>query len=259
MGITRRHLLLSGVGVAAIGTLTALAVRTVTRTPVDDLDYPVTAVHRMGKIRTPENTLTAARTSVGEHPGVILECDVHALRDGTLVVIHDDTIDRVAHGGKTGRVKDMSVSQWRALRINHPTGGTPAPALFLDELLEEYGDSDQILLVEMKAPQARDQFIEMVWPYKGQAIVQSFDDTMTSIFTRAGLNALQLVSGTSNPTIIDDVYAIGMHKDRINQQTASRITGAGARLWAWGAGLVSSDPAYVRLGVDGFLVDDPTH
>lgn len=153
----------------------------------------------------------------------------------------------------------MCRSGGRCVSTTPPGGGTPAPALFLDELLEEYGDSDQILLVEMKAPQARDQFIEMVWPYKGQAIVQSFDDTMTSIFTRAGLNALQLVSGTSNPTIIDDVYAIGMHKDRINQQTASRITGAGARLGAWGAGLVSSDPAYVRLGVDGFLVDDPTH
>lgn len=257
MGITRRRLILSGAGVAAIGALTALVVRDRTRTPVAELEYPAAAVHRLGKVRTPENTLAAARTSLRERPGVILECDVHALSDGTLVVNHDETIDRVASNGESGRVQDMTADQWRALRIEHPDGGASEPALFVDELFAEYAETGQILLVELKAPQAMDQFIDAVRPLRGQIIVQSFDDEVTRSFTRAGLSALQLVSGTSHPDVVDGVYAVGMHLDRISHETASRITATGAHLWTWGAGLVAHDPEYTRLGVEGFLIDDP--
>lgn len=68
---------------------------------------------------------------------------------------------------------------------------------------------------------------------------------------------VQLVSGTSYPTIVDGVYAVGMHKDRLNAETAKRITDTSAHLWTWGADLKVNDPAYLKLGGDGFLVDDP--
>ena len=113
-------------------------------------------------------------------------------------------------------------------------GGASEPALFVDELFAEYAETGQILLVELKAPQAMDQFIDAVRPLRGQIIVQSFDDEVTRSFTRAGLSALQLVSGTSHPDVVDGVYAVGMHLDRISHETASRITATGAHLWTWG-------------------------
>lgn len=47
----------------------------------------------------PENMLTATRALVRDHPGAMLEFDVQALSDGTLVAFHDEEVDRLASGG----------------------------------------------------------------------------------------------------------------------------------------------------------------
>lgn len=221
------------------------------------VDYPAVAAHRCGAALYAECTLTGAKAVNETDPDVILEFDVQQLKDGTFVIIHDDTIDRVAAGGKTGKVADMTTAQWKQLRIKSPNGGDPAPATFLSDMLDEFGHTDTIMMIELKAPNV-DKFIETLWPYRGQVIAQSFDDTVTSRLARSGLSTIQLVSGTSTPTIVDGVDAVGMHKDRLNTTTAKRITDTGVKLWTWGASLKISDPAYLKLGVDGFLVDDPT-
>lgn len=226
-------------------------------TSLDRINYPAVAAHRCGAALYAECTLTGAKAVNNADPGVILEFDVQQLKDGTFVVIHDDAVDRVAAGGETGKVANMTTAQWKQLRIKSPSGGTPAPATFLSDMLDEFGGTDTILMIELKAPNV-DKFVEILWPYRDQVLTQSFDNNVTSRLARSGLNTIQLVSGTSYPDVVDGVYAVGMHKDRLNADTAKRITGTGARLWTWGASLKINDPTYLNLGVDGFLVDDPT-
>lgn len=61
--------------------------------PLLSLDTPVVIAHRGGAGLRPENTMTAFEHAVSLGVDAV-ECDVHLARDGEVVVIHDDTLDR---------------------------------------------------------------------------------------------------------------------------------------------------------------------
>lgn len=78
---------------------------------------PVRAVgHRGAAAVAPENTLPGVRhaVAVGAH-GV--ELDLQCSRDGELVVIHDETVDRTTDG--SGAVGEMTVGELRELDAGH--------------------------------------------------------------------------------------------------------------------------------------------
>ncbi len=68
--------------------------------------------HRGASDDAPENTLSAFRRAV-ELKADWFECDVTSTKDGRLVVIHDDTVDRTTDG--TGRVVDLTFDELRRL------------------------------------------------------------------------------------------------------------------------------------------------
>lgn len=69
---------------------------------------PLIEAHRGDSHNAPENTLSAFERAF--RLGVPwIELDVHPARDGTLMVIHDDTVDRTTDG--SGAVCDLSVEQ----------------------------------------------------------------------------------------------------------------------------------------------------
>ena len=64
---------------------------------------PQLIAHRGGPVYAPENTLSAFRNAI--ETGIDwLEMDVQMTKDGTLVVIHDESVDRTTNG--SGNVKD---------------------------------------------------------------------------------------------------------------------------------------------------------
>ncbi len=67
---------------------------------------PLSVAHRGHSIAYPENTLEAYRKAI-ELGVEMIECDVNITSDGTLVMMHDPTLDRTTTG--TGRV---SASTW---------------------------------------------------------------------------------------------------------------------------------------------------
>ena len=73
--------------------------------------------HRGGAGQWPENTLFAFQNAI-ESGADALEFDVHATRDGELVVIHDATVDRTTDG--SGRVDEMTWAALRELEIDDP-------------------------------------------------------------------------------------------------------------------------------------------
>ncbi len=94
-------------------------------------EAPVIFAHRGGGGLGPEATLPvllAAHTDLH----AVVEFDVHRSRDGRLVVIHDETVDRTTNG--TGRVVDLDLASLQALDAGHCAlpgqgDGTAAPAL----------------------------------------------------------------------------------------------------------------------------------
>jgi len=96
------------------------------------LDQPCAnaIAHRGGGLEAEENTLPAFARSVAlgyTH----VELDVHATRDGVVVVHHDPTLARM-----TGDARAIADLDWAELRAIHTHGGAGIPRL--DALLEEF-------------------------------------------------------------------------------------------------------------------------
>lgn len=75
--------------------------------------------HRGASGYAPENTIEAFRLAA-EQGADGVELDVQMTKDGQLVVIHDESIDRVSNG--TGLVKDYTLDELRRFNFNktHP-------------------------------------------------------------------------------------------------------------------------------------------
>ncbi len=79
--------------------------------------------HRGANVFRTENTMAAFRLAA-EQGADGIELDVQLTRDGVLVVLHDETVDRVWDGN--GTVKDFTYPQLRELRVREQTGGKRA-------------------------------------------------------------------------------------------------------------------------------------
>ena len=100
------------------------------RHPYLDVPGPIAFAHRGGGLEAPENTLASFAHSVGLGYRYI-ETDVHATRDGVLLVFHDDTMDRLT--GLPGRPGDYAWDELRDARIQ---GAEPIP--LLEEVMERW-------------------------------------------------------------------------------------------------------------------------
>ena len=255
----RKRILFVFLVVVAVTSLLASVFTVASRSedtgPAVNIDYPTIAAHRGGKALHPENTLTAFKATAENHPGMPLEMDVMALKDGTLVLSHDTTVDRVAVNA-TGKVADMTRTQWARLRIKHPNGGAPAPASTLDEVVTEFEDTNTPLVIELKAPTAIDQFTETLWPIKDQVIVQSFDTKIASRLARSGLHTLQL-SGELPDPIVKGVEHVGISNKNVTKQFVDNAHNQGVKVWVWGDDVTASMLDTDTRGVDGFIANNP--
>lgn len=105
--------------------------------------------HRGFSAAAPENTLAAFKAAI-EAGADGFELDVHMTKDGELVVIHDEMVDRTTNG--KGWVKDLTLSDIKVL----DAGSWFSPQFAqekvptLGEVLELVGDTDHIVNVELK-------------------------------------------------------------------------------------------------------------
>ncbi len=116
---------------------------------VTDKPYvPLVWAHRGASGYAPENTLEAFELAVKLGADGV-EFDVQYTKDGEIVVIHDESVDRVSNG--SGLVSQMTLEQLRQLNFNktHPEYGfCKIPTL--DEVLELFKPTDLILNIELK-------------------------------------------------------------------------------------------------------------
>lgn len=73
-------------------------------------------IHQGGETETPSNTLFGYHDGLSKG-GDMIELDVHASKDGQLVAIHDDTVDRTTDG--RGRVAALTLARLRRLDAAH--------------------------------------------------------------------------------------------------------------------------------------------
>ena len=150
--------------------------------------------HRGNAAHAPENTLESFRQAVAL--GVdALEMDVHLTGDGTVVVIHDSTLDRTTD--RSGRVDRLSLGEIQDADAGArftPDRGATWPYLdygitvpTLDDVLVSYPDTP--LLIEIKtaaASRATRRVIEERGAV-GRCIVASFDWRALEAFSGSGI------------------------------------------------------------------------
>jgi glycerophosphoryl diester phosphodiesterase len=104
--------------------------------------------HRGASGHAPENTLEAFRLAM-DMGADGFELDVHLSKDGQLVVIHDETVDRTTNG--TGLVRDLTLEQLKELDASNGMAayrGAKIPTL--GEVFDLVRGTHHIVNVEIK-------------------------------------------------------------------------------------------------------------
>lgn len=126
-----------------------------------DIPMPNIWAHRGCSMKYPENTLEAFEAAAKISGITGIELDVQLTSDNELVVIHDETVDRVTNG--TGNVKDFSLKTLKALKIGAGDKQyTTIPTLKeVLELLKPYCEKNGLLInIELKTSVVRYEGIE---------------------------------------------------------------------------------------------------
>ncbi len=97
----------------------------------------------------PENSIAAIEATGRAIPGAVLEIDAVLTRDGKLVLMHDETLERTSTG--RGKVSDLTFAEVRAARLEATDGTvTDAPPPTLREALDAAGRVGAIASIDLK-------------------------------------------------------------------------------------------------------------
>ncbi|QFF97807.1 glycerophosphodiester phosphodiesterase [Psychrobacillus glaciei] len=144
--------------------------------------------HRGSAGTLPENTIASFRaTAILPVHGV--EFDVHMTKDGELVVIHDESINRTSNG--KGFIKDMTLAELKSYDFGEwfstKFKGEKIPTL--REVLYVFKDTHHHLNIELKSDVfpyegMEDKVLEMLKEYRleRRVVISSFNHEMVSNF-----------------------------------------------------------------------------
>lgn len=142
---------------------------------------PIIYAHRGAKAYAPENTMAAFKLAIDmESEGI--ETDVHLSKDGYLVLIHDEKVNRTTNG--KGYIKDMTLEEIKRLdagvKFSEKFKGEKIPTL--EELICLIKNTDIILNIEIKNniinyPGIEEKVVKLIKKYKieKRVIVSSFN------------------------------------------------------------------------------------
>ena len=120
----------------------------------------------------PENSMAAFRRAV--EYGLPSEFDVHLIADGSLVIFHDDDLERQT--GVKGSIEAYDITNLRKLRLE----GTDEKIPSFDEVLDLYEDTGLPLLIELKSVKGNYKALagavaKRLDSYRGEYVIESFD------------------------------------------------------------------------------------
>lgn len=144
--------------------------------------------HRGCSQRYPENTLLAFEKAAAIRNLTGIELDIQLTRDGEMVVIHDERVDRTTEG--MGYVKDYTLAQIKKLHIyadDHPTQQIPTIEEVLDflepRLKMEMGGAHENGAMECPGLRLNIELKNSVCPYEGM------EEKIAELVQRRGLQA----------------------------------------------------------------------
>lgn len=235
--------------------------------------------HRGASGYAPESTMAAYQLAVRMNVDYI-ELDLQMTRDGHIVIMHDETVDRTTDGH--GAIKGMTLAKLKSLDAGswfnsaHPEYARPEYAgervPTLREIFQEFGEETMYLL-ETKSPADYPGLEEKAWSlikeFKLQHRVafQSFSKKSLQKLRKRSPNVLlfQLIWYNHPSTItrskINDIkrYAngIGANFGNVNEEYARKVKEAGLLFYPYTINYESNMDVALQWGVDGIHTDYP--
>jgi len=221
--------------------------------------------HRGASSYAPENTLAAFDLAL-EMGATHIELDVHTTRDGHLVVIHDDAVDRTTNG--SGAVSETTLADLRTLDagawFDARFAGQRIPTL--GEIFERYTGRTHVH-VEIKGHTAglTKRTIDLVRAsgMAGHVTVTSFQKLRLE---EARAYAPELPTGWLVPAVtdatIEEARTLGLTQlcpraSVVTPELVQRLHAEGFVVRAWGVSNEDLMRRVVAAGADGTTVNFP--
>lgn len=244
---------------------------------------PLVIAHQGGEQLRPSNTM-AAFTHAVELGVDVLEMDIHSTRDGVLVVMHDDTVDRTTDGN--GRIQDLTLTEIKQLDAGYywtddegqtyPFRGQGITVPTLEEVFAAFPDMPMNIEIKQSDPSIVATFCALLDQYdmRDQVLIPSFHpETMVEFREKCPgvatsmtepeirrffvLNTLHL-GRLFNPP--GEAFQVPEYSGDLHVVTGRFVAGARERnidVHVW----TVNDPAdmarLIDLGVDGIITDRP--
>lgn len=232
------------------------------------VDEVLSVAHRGASGFAPENTRAAFQKGVALGAD-LLEFDVHLSKDGELIIIHDDKVDRTTDG--QGFVSDFTLEQLKKF----DAGGKFHEDFIGEQLMTLNEVMDQFyghigLLIEIKKSfmnvGIEEKVVEVLRQYAdlSSVVVQSFDvESMRKIHKL--LPELQIAI-LMKPSVflpsskkIQDLASfasyINFNVAYVNERIVSEVHKHGGKVFVWSIQDSKSADKAMQYGVDGMITD----
>jgi glycerophosphoryl diester phosphodiesterase len=237
----------------------------------EQFSKPIIFGHRGSCANAPENTLPSFELAV-RHKADAIELDAKLSKDGVVMVIHDQTVDRTTTG--SGKVKELTLEELKKLDAGSFFGnefaGSTIPTL--DEVFESVGRK-VIVNVELTNYKSRhdglvEKVVEVVRDHhmeervlfssffpgnleKAQALLPQVPAALLCLPGVMGLLSRSRFSRHYSPKIIHPYLS------DTNQRYVNREHKAGRRVHVWTVNTEDDLKHMFNFGVDGIFTDDP--
>ncbi|WP_058235248.1 glycerophosphodiester phosphodiesterase [Devriesea agamarum] len=227
---------------------------------------PLVIGHRGAASFAPENTLSSVRHALNDGARAV-EVDVHATRDGAVVVHHDATLDRTATAGRTtGAIADLTLAEVRECLL---ADGEPVPTL--DETLALMGSapladgSAPQLLIEIKADAAAEPVARRVRDTDAAVRVRIISFSVTALERVRQLAPelpCTLLADVPSPEVTEAANALGIDQVAfsvagIDPKAFATEHAAGRTVGIWTVHTYDQVRRALACGVSTLTADDP--
>jgi glycerophosphoryl diester phosphodiesterase len=226
--------------------------------------------HRGGGMEARENSLSGLRQAFEGGDVQVLDVDTRLLKDGTVVLMHDETVDRAST--TSGRVSSFTSRTWSDVRLDLGSWLDPTPpverAPTLAAVLDEFGGR-MVLTLEVKDRAAVGPIRTMIVRrgLKDSVLVNTNDPATAKYIDSLGLHAHLWRSAeqmrTDRPaSFAGSVQVLDADIDARPAdfaRFADAADAAGVRLWAHTITTRAERDRARAQGATGFITDDPAY
>ncbi len=208
----------------------------------------------------PENTIAAFQNAM-EHGVLVIEIDLRGTKDGKIVIIHDDTLERTTNG--SGSVNDHTLDEIKRL-----DAGNGASVPTYEEVLQLFAETDVKMLLDIKQSPALDkaEIVRLTEAHHAVNSVivgtRSLEDIKAFRLLNPQLRMVGFISEVSDiePFIKAGVDVIRLWPSWItaNPDLINKVQELGKPVWVTAGEMRRHElEKLIKLDVNGLLIDDP--